>query len=296
VLFLRESGAGYLLLALGIVSILLLAIDVNSRLLDPARSIFATLISPIYIIAESPYRMGREASRTLATRESLIEANARLEQENLQLAQRAQQFVALREENARLRALLGSRQRLGAEVLVAELVGVIPTPNTFQVEIDKGSDAGVFVGQAVIDADGLFGQVVEVARFTSRVMLLVDAAHAVPVQVNRNDIRSIAAGTGRMDRLELEYVPITADIREGDLLVSSGLGGHFPRGYPVGEVVAVVVDPTLPYAQVTARPLAALDRSRHVLLVYEPATDTAQAAEPAAPAEAAAPTAEATTP
>jgi rod shape-determining protein MreC len=284
------------LLALGIVSILLLAIDVNSRLLDPARSILATLISPIYIIAESPYRMGREASRTLATRESLIEANARLEQENLQLAQRAQQFVALREENARLRALLGSRQRLGAEVLVAELVGVIPSPNTFQVEIDKGSAAGVFVGQAVIDADGLFGQVVEVARFTSRVMLLVDAAHAVPVQVNRNDIRSIAAGTGRMDRLELEYVPITADIREGDLLVSSGLGGHFPRGYPVGEVVAVVVDPTLPYAQVTARPLAALDRSRHVLLVYEPATDTAQAAEPAAPAEAAAPTAEATTP
>jgi rod shape-determining protein MreC len=283
-------------LALGIVSILLLAIDVNSRLLDPARSILATLISPIYIIAESPYRMGREASRTLATRESLIEANARLEQENLQLAQRAQQFVALREENARLRALLGSRQRLGAEVLVAELVGVIPSPNTFQVEIDKGSAAGVFVGQAVIDADGLFGQVVEVARFTSRVMLLVDAAHAVPVQVNRNDIRSIAAGTGRMDRLELEYVPITADIREGDLLVSSGLGGHFPRGYPVGEVVAVVVDPTLPYAQVTARPLAALDRSRHVLLVYEPATDTAQAAEPAAPAEAAAPTAEATTP
>jgi rod shape-determining protein MreC len=142
----------------------------------------------------------------------------------------------------------------------------------------------------------LFGQVVEVARFTSRVMLLVDAAHAVPVQVNRNDIRSIAAGTGSMDRLELEYVPITADIREGDLLVSSGLGGHFPRGYPVGEVVSVVVDPTLPYAQVTARPLAALDRSRHVLLVYEPATDAAQAAEPAEPAEVAAPTKEATTP
>jgi len=257
---------------------------VNSRLLQSTRSLLATVVSPIYIIADSPYRMGREAGRTLATRDSLIAENERLEQQNLKLAERAQQFVALQEENARLRALLGSRQRLGAEVLVAELVGVVPAPNTFQVEIDKGAADGVFVGQAVIDADGLFGQVVEVAQFTSRVMLLVDASHAVPVQVNRNDIRSIAAGTGRMDRLELEYVPVTADIREGDLLVSSGLGGHFPRGYPVGKVVSVVVDPTQPYAQVTARPLAALDRSRHVLLVYEPDAEVneANAAEPAA--------------
>ncbi len=132
---------------------------------------------------------------------------------------------------------------------------------------------GVFVGQAVIDAEGLFGQVVEVAQFSSRVMLVIDAAHAVPVQVNRNDFRSIAAGTGRSDRLELEYVPVTADIRVGDLLVSSGLGGHFPRGYPVGEVTAVVVEPTMTYAQVTAKPFAALDRSRHVLLVYDAKTE-----------------------
>jgi rod shape-determining protein MreC len=256
-------------LALAIVSCLLLTIDVNSRLLQPLRATLATIVSPIYVIAESPYQVSREASATLSTRESLIEENAKLKERNLQLSQIAQQFVALREENARLRQLLGSRQRLGAQVLVAELIGVVPSPNTFQVEIDKGADAGVFVGQAVIDADGLFGQVVEVAKFSSRVMLVVDAAHAVPVQVNRNDFRSIAAGTGRKDRLELEYVPITADIRVGDLLVSSGLGGHFPRGYPVGEVTAVVVDPTMTYAQVSARPLAALDRSRHVLLVFD---------------------------
>ena len=99
----------------------------------------------------------------------------------------------------------------------------------------------------------------------------------MPVQVNRNDFRSIAAGTGRVDRLELEYVPITADVRIGDLLVSSGLGGHFPRGYPVGEVVAVVVDPKMTYAQVSARPLAALDRSRHVLLVFDSDATTAEA-------------------
>jgi rod shape-determining protein MreC len=263
---------------------LLFAIDVNSRLLQTTRSLLGTVVSPIYVIADSPYLMGREAGRTLATRDLLMAENQRLEQQNLRLAERAQQFVALQEENARVRALLGSRQRLGAEVLVAELIGVVPAPNTFQVEIDKGAADGVFVGQAVIDADGLFGQVVEVAQFTSRVMLLVDAAHAVPVQVNRNDIRSIAAGTGRIDRLELEYVPVTADIREGDLLVSSGLGGHFPRGYPVGKVVSVIVDPTQPYAQVIARPLAALDRSRHVLLVYEPVAppNEVKSTEPAA--------------
>jgi rod shape-determining protein MreC len=275
------------LLALAIVSALLLAIDVNSRLLQGVRATLATIVGPLYIIADAPYRVSREAGETLATRESLLDRNAQLEQENLELAQRAQQNVVLREENTRLRALLGSRQRLDAKVLVAELIGIVPTPNTFQVVIDKGSDAGVFVGQAVIDAHGLFGQVVEVGKYTSRVMLLVDASHAVPVQVNRNDVRSIAAGTGRIDRLELENVPVTADIREGDLLVSSGLGGHFPPGYPVGKVVSVVVDPTSAYAQVVARPLAELDRSRHVLLVFESADEHAKSAAvaPAKPAQ-----------
>lgn len=270
-----------MLLALAIVSSLLLTIDVNSRLLQPMRSLLATIVSPIYVVAESPYQVSREARATLSTRESLMAENAQLERRNVELSTIAQQFVALREENARLRQLLGSRQRLGAEVLVAELIGVVPSPNTFQVEIDKGAGDGVFVGQAVIDAEGLFGQVVEVAQFSSRVMLVIDAAHAVPVQVNRNDFRSIAAGTGRTDRLELEYVPVTADIRVGDLLVSSGLGGHFPRGYPVGEVTAVVVDPTMTYAQVTAKPSAALDRSRHVLLVYDSKTEQPKTAEPA---------------
>jgi rod shape-determining protein MreC len=268
-------------LALAIVSALLMTIDVNSRLLQPMRSVLATIVSPIYVIAESPYHVSNEARETLSTRESLMTENAQLEQRNLELSTMAQQFVALREENARLRQLLGSRQRLGAEVLVAELIGVIPSPNTYQVEIDKGAADGVFVGQAVIDAEGLFGQVVEVAQFSSRVMLVIDAAHAVPVQVNRNDFRSIAAGTGRTDRLELEYVPVTADIRVGDLLVTSGLGGHFPRGYPVGEVTAVVVEPTMTYAQVTAKPLAALDRSRHVLLVYDAKTEQPKDADPA---------------
>jgi len=195
----------------------------------------------------------------------------------LELTEISQQYQSLKTENERLRGLLGSRARLPAQVLVAELVGVVPTPNTFQVIIDKGSAAGVTLGHAVIDAHGLFGQVVEVDRFTSRVLLIADTSHAVPVQVNRNGVRSIAGGTGRLDILELENVPVTADIQEGDLLESSGLGGRFPRGYPVGYVTSKIVEQTHPYARVTVRPLAQLDRSRHVLVVFDPEQEALQA-------------------
>ena len=269
---------------------MMMVVDINSRLLDPVRSTLATVVSPIYVIAETPYSVAQSAGETFASRTALEAENEDLRRRLLELAPVSQQVAALTEENARLRELLGSRRRLGNDVLVAELVGIVPTPNTLQVEIDKGANAHVSVGQAVIDADGLFGQVVEVAAATSRVMLIADASHAVPVEVNRNNFRSIAAGTGKLDELELEYVPITADIQVDDLLVSSGLGGHFPRGYPVGVVTKVIADPKVPYAQVKARPLAALDRSRHVLVVFAkdqadanqtPGADQASAVQPA---------------
>ena len=254
---------------MAIVSMLLAVVDVNSRLLDPLRSVLGTLVSPLYVFAETPYTVTSEVTESFASRGALQQRNKLLERRVLELSQTSQQFVVLREENTRLRELLGSRSRLGAEVLVAELTGVVPGPAKLEVIVDKGSAAGVVVGQAVIDARGLFGQVVEVSDFFSRVLLITDTTHAVPVQVNRNDVRSIAAGTGRLDRLELDNVPTTADIKEGDLLVSSGLGGRFPPGYPVGEVVRVEVDPTRLYTEVIARPLAALDRSRHVLLIFD---------------------------
>ena len=128
----------------------------------------------------------------------------------------------------------------------------------------------VETGQAVLDANGLFGQVLTVSPFTSRVLLVTDRNHAVPVQVNRNGVRSIAGGTGLMDRLELENVPVTADIVEGDLIETSGLAGRFPPGYPVGTVASVLVEPTSAYAEVVVQPRAQLDRSRHVLIIFEP--------------------------
>ncbi len=267
------------------MSTLLAVVDANSRLLEPVRSVLGILVSPLYVFAETPYTITTEVTESLASRGALQTRNDLLERRVLELSQISQQFVVLREENTRLRALLGSRSRLGAEVLVAELTGVVPGPATLEVIVDKGLAAGVTVGQAVIDARGLFGQVVEVSEFFSRVLLVTDSTHAVPVQVNRNGVRSIAAGTGQLDRLELEHVPITADIKTGDLLVSSGLGGRFPPGYPVGEVVRVEIDPARVYAEVIAQPLAALDRSRHVLLIFDERSAAAALEESAAALE-----------
>jgi rod shape-determining protein MreC len=272
------------LLALVIVSLLLMTIDRTTRLLDQMRASLLTILTPVTVLAESPYLLGRSASQTMATRDELIQRNAVLEKQNLELAHLAQQYRVLRAENDRLLALAGSRARLPAEVLAAEIVGIVPTANTQQVIVDKGSNDGVESGQAVIDAVGLFGQVVEVGRYTSRILLVADKDHAVPVEVNRNGVRSIASGSGRLDRLELEFVPVTTDIRQGDLLVTSGLGGRFPRGYPVGEVETVSIDANASFAVVTVRPAAQLDRSRHVLVVVgevaPPVTDITPSATP----------------
>ncbi len=254
------------------LSALFVAIESSTRLFEPLRNTLASIVSPIYLIAESPYLAGQSAGNVFSTNEQLRTKNAQMERRLLELSQVSQQYVALKAENDRMRELLGSQARLPYEVLVAELIGVVPDHNTFQIIIDKGSNAGIEIGQAVLDADGLFGQIVEVGHFTSRVLLITDLDHAVPVRVNRNGVRTIAGGTGSIDVLQLENVPISADIVEGDLIETSGLGGRFPPGYPVGRVVSVLVEPTSTYAEVIVRPLAQLDRSRHVLVIFDPTT------------------------
>ncbi len=263
-LFRSDSTALYTALTLAAASVLLMAIDANTRFLDPVRSAIATLGSPVYYAAEAPYALARGVGRLT---DSALEVE-RLERRVLELSLVAQQAVATRAENNRLRELLGSQPRESRQVLVTELIGVAPDPRAHRVVVDKGTADGVSVGEAVVDAEGLFGQVVEVSRTTSVVLLITDPTHATPVEVGRNNLRSIAGGLGRYDAMELEAVPFSADIREGDLLVSSGLGGRFPRGYAVGEVTRVERDSTERFATVRVRPSAALNRSRHVLIVF----------------------------
>ena len=263
-LFARDFGAIYIVPALAVASLLLAFVDVTTRMLDPVRSGIGLATSPIYALAGSPYALGAYAQR-LSQRSGKVQE---LERRVLELSLLVQESRAERAENDRLRALLGSRPRISEEeVLVAELIAVTPDPRQHRIVIDKGALDGVEAGQAVVDSSGLFGQVVEASPFSSIVLLITDSTHATPAEVNRNSLRTIAAGTGRYDALELEAVPQSADIREGDMLLSSGLGGRFPRGYVVGEVISVEKRSTARFARVTVRPKAQLDRSRHVLVV-----------------------------
>ncbi|MDP4789893.1 MAG: rod shape-determining protein MreC [Haliea sp.] len=277
-LFLKESHLGLRLLVAALVVVGLIAADLRYNNLDRTRAVLDTLVAPIIWVADIPARLGQWQNTHIRTRARLVEDNARLQRENLLLQGRSLQMASLQAENTRLRGLLNSTTMLRSDVLVAELIGVSPDPMRHQLVLNKGASDGVYVGQPLIDADGLMGQVVEVGEVTSRVLLLTDLTHSVPVQVNRNGVRAIAEGTGSLDALEVQHISATTDIREGDLLVSSGLGGRFPVGYPIAEVVLVQRDPGQPFARVLARPSAALNRSRHVLLVF------VKAAEDAAPA------------
>ena len=168
----------------------------------------------------------------------------------------------------RLRDLLGSSFKIGDRVLIAELLSVDLDPYRQQVLVNKGTSSGVFVGQPVLDANAVMGQVVRVNPCPRPCCLITDASHGLPVQVNRNGLRTVAQGTGFVNRLELPHLPKNADVQVGDLLVTSGLGGHFPPGYPVARVAEVRQEPGKPFATVIAEPTASLDRSREVLLVW----------------------------
>ena len=250
------------------LSLGLLALDYYTDYLGSVRSVLNIVVTPIVVTADYPARTATLAQETFASRAEMHAEISLLEQDQLLLRAKVIKMAALVAENDRLRDLLGSAAKLQDNVLVAELIGVDPDPERYEIIIDKGSQSGVFVGQAVLDAQGLMGQVIATSLYTSRALLISDESHSVPVQVNRNNLRLIAQGTGITGQLELIHVPDTADIKEGDLLVSSGLGSRFPVGYPVGVVSKVEHDPGEPFAVVRAIPSASLVKSRHVLLVF----------------------------
>ena len=262
-LFVRDTRAVQKLLAWVLASCALLALDAKTPLFDGARAALSSPVGALYFVAEAPYMFSNQAADALASRSALVEKNAELEREILKLQALTSRYDAVHRENSRLRELLGSRTRVRDDVLVAELVGVSSLPQ--EIIVDKGTLSGVEVGQAVVDSAGVLGQVVETAQFTSRVLLITDPTHSVPVRVLRNDVLSIASGTG--DALALKDVAVTLDIVQGDELVSSGLGGRFPPNYPVGVVDSVLRDQTEPFADIVLRPKASVDRTQQVLVV-----------------------------
>ncbi|WP_241015269.1 rod shape-determining protein MreC [Pseudomonas fulva] len=270
------------------MSVALMVVDARFDLLKPVRSQMGLVLMESYWITDLPQRAWQGVAGQFGSRNELIAENEKLKTEALLLQGRLQKLAALTEQNVRLRELLNSSALVDEKVEVAELIGVDPNPFTHRILINKGERDGVFLGQPVLDARGLMGQVVELMPYTSRVLLLTDTTHSIPVQVNRNGLRAIASGTGNPERLELRHVADTADIKEGDLLVSSGMGQRFPAGYPVATVNEVIHDSGQPFAIVRAIPTAALNRSRYMLLVFsdrrtpeQRATDAAIAQEEA---------------
>lgn len=243
-------------------------LDNRVAAVSQVRAALSMPLAPLQYIVSWPIQFFDDIGGSLGSRDSLIKENLALKAEQLQLKVKVQRLQALELENNQLKALMSSSAQVQGKVLVAQLLAVATEPFVNQVLLDKGSKDSVFIGQPVLDANGVMGQVIQVGPLTSRVLLINDAHSGVPVQVARNGIRAIAVGDAYTGQLRLMHVPQTADVRVGDMLITSGLGDHFPEGYPVGQVLKVVKDPGLQFAVITVDPAAHLDRSRGVLLVW----------------------------
>jgi rod shape-determining protein MreC len=226
------------------------------------------LIYPVQYAVNAPIKLAGGAFDHLASRRSLVQGNRRLRDENFLLRSRTQKFAALENENRRLRELLESSSDFEQAVLVADVLALETSPSSRQIVINKGSRHGVYEGQPILDAHGILGQVILVTPFTATALLLTDATHAIPVEVNRSGIRAIAVGGDSAGSLRLSFVATDADIRQGDLVVSSGLGQRFPAGHPVGYVREVETDPSEPFAHITVAPAARVGHVSEVLLVW----------------------------
>lgn len=251
-----------------LASLIMMTVDHRQGHLEKVRSALSVFVYPLQYIANLPIAVTNWASEALTTRTRLMEENALLRDEQLMLSSKIQKFEILQAENERLRKMLQSSEKLDERVLIAELLAIDLQPFRHQIVINKGQREGVYDGQPIVDANGVMGQIVHVGPFSSTVLLLTDPTHAIPVQINRNGLRSIAVGTGQSHILQLEHLSNNVDIREGDLVVSSGLGSRFPSGYPVGVVHNISRVPGEPFVKVTIIPSAQLEKNREVLLVW----------------------------
>jgi rod shape-determining protein MreC len=253
----------YCLLALGLI-----IFDKRYDHVGQIRRMLSVVAYPLQVAVASPFEGWDWFRESVSSRETLRADKAKLEAQ-LRLADfRLQRYAALEAESQRLRALRDNTADVANRFVIGDIMDLDLDAFRERVLVDKGARDGVFVGQAVLDSGGVFGQVARVEQLTSEVILVSDAAHAIPVQINRNGLRTIAVGTGDMSRLKLPYLSTSADVLVGDLLVTSGLGGGFPAGYPVGTIAEVKRDPAQSLADVEVRPAAALDRSRELMFVW----------------------------
>jgi len=264
----RTTGLLFRCVLYCLLALALIIVDKRYDHLGKIRRLLSVVAYPVQIAVASPFEGWNWFKDSVSTRDALRADRTKLAAE-LRLAQfRLQRYEALEAETQRLRALRANTTAVTDRFVIGDVMDVDLDAFRERVLVDKGASDGIYVGQAVLDAGGVFGQVARIGQLTSEVILVSDAAHAIPVQVNRNGLRTVAVGTGDTSRLKLPYLPTSADVVAGDLLVTSGPGGGFPAGYPVGTVTEVKRDPAQSLADVEVRPAAALDRSRELMFVW----------------------------
>ena len=267
-LLLGGPALGLRLIVLALMSTGLMVADHRQHHLASIRDWLSAAAYPFQWSVQAPLAAWTSARESLATRSRIEADNVRLAADNFVLRLKLMRFDSLVQENQRLRAAGESTSRVVQRTLIAEIVRVDLDPFRQRVLVNKGTRAGVFRGQAALDANGVFGQVTRAGPVSAEVILISDPEHAIPVQINRTGQRTIALGTGRSGMLSLPYLPRNADVVAGDLLVSSGLGGVYPPGYPVGKVTTILRDPDQPLLAIEAEPQAGLDRDPEILLVW----------------------------
>jgi rod shape-determining protein MreC len=262
-----------------LIALALMALDHRFHQLQTLRSVLATVAYPLQLAVDAPIRVGSRILDSFSRHEQLVLENRLLRSELMELRARQLRFDALQAENDRLRALLHTSAQATERVEIAKLLAVDLDPFRQQIVINKGRLDGVYAGQPLINADGVIGQILTPNWTSSTALLISDPGHALPVIVARTGLRALAVGSGNPRRLNLRHVPPQEDIEEGDLLLTSGLGGRFPPDYPVARIVSVEHLPGQPFLAIAAEPLAALDRSREALLLWTDAPAPQSGAE-----------------
>jgi len=271
------------LFALGALSVVIMTLDHRQGYLEMARGWLSMLVYPMQSLVDLPFRSAASLRNYFADRERLQRENEQLRGELRVANLQSLRYAALDQENRQLRAIRAASADIQARTAVAEIMRVDIDPRRHRVLLNKGGADGLYKGQAVLDAHGVFGQVTRVNRYTSEAILVTDAEMATPVRVNRTGLRTLAIGSGNFEKLNLPYILSDSDVNEGDLLVTSGLGGIFPPGYPVAVVAKVKRKQGEAFAVIDAKPAARMDHARELLLVwFEPPSADEIKAAPAA--------------
>ena len=250
-----------------VLSFILLINDQRNNYLSILRNSIAIAIYPLQSTVEIPSRLINWFDLRIKSKEILIQENQNLISQQKINSSILQRYESLEQENMRLKQILNAANNLDNKVEITRIISINVNPYRHTIVIDKGERDGVYKGQVLLDADGVIGQILHTNFLTSEAILISDSDHALPVEINRNGLRTIVLGNGSYTKLDVPYIPNNADIEIGDLLVTSGLGGKFPSGYPVAKVDFIESDLSEQFYKVSAKPIAYLNQVREVMLL-----------------------------